>query len=96
MALENFTTGQLPTQSYGVDGLTFEWTTGGADFTQSDNIQFNLTNAVDDEDTISISVDGGTATVFTFNATTPGTGVFATVAELATLLDGIAGFKCHD
>ena len=93
MALENFTTGQLPTQAYGVDGLTFEWTTGGSDFIQSDSIQFNLTNAVDDEDTISISVDGGTATVFTFNATTPGTGVFATVAELATLLDGIAGLS---
>ena len=93
MALENFTTGQLPTESYAVDGLTYEWTTGGADFLQSDSIQFNLTNAVDDEDTISISVDGGTATVFTFNATTPGTGVFATVAELATLLDGIAGLS---
>ena len=92
MALENFTTGQLPTQSYGVDGLTYEWTTGGSDFTQSDNISFNVANADTTEETISISVDGGTATVFTFtDPVTDAATQFSTVAELIVLLNTITG-----
>ena len=93
-ALENFTTGQLPTESFGVDGLTYEWTTGGVDYIASDNIQFNVANGTTTEDSISISVDGGTATVFTY--TTPITDAaiqFSTVAELTTLLNGIAGLS---
>ena len=93
MALENFTTGQLPTQSYGIDGLTYEWLVGGTNFVSSDSLQFNIANAGDgDGDSLSVSVNGGTGTVFTFD-TTPAAGQFSTVAGLAVLLNGIAGLE---
>ena len=92
-ALENFTTGQLPTETFGVDGLTYEWTTGGADFVAADSLQFNIANAGDgDGDSLSVSVNGGTGTVFTFD-TTPAAGQFSTVAGLAVLLNGITGLE---
>ena len=90
-ALENFTTGQLPTHTYGVDGLTYDWSVGGVDIEDSDTFNFILANAQDDDETVSVSVNGATATVFTFNATTPGANVFATTAELVALLNGVAG-----
>lgn len=94
MALENFTTGQLPTQSYAVDGLTYDWTTGGANIRDLDNFTFDASNATDTTTTVAVSINGATATTFTFMGTigTPAS-EFNNPTTLAALLNGVAGLE---
>ena len=93
MALENFTTGQLPTQSYGVDGLTYEWSTGGALITDSDTFDFNVANATAGEDSVTITINGVVGFTFAYVAATPAAGEFSSVEELAALIDGVDGLS---
>ena len=93
MALENFTTGQLPTQSYAVDGLTYDWTTGGAKYADSDDFDFNVANATGGEDSVTVTINGVVGFTFSYVAATPAAGEFSTIDELTALIDGVDGLS---
>ena len=93
-ALENFTTGQLPTHAYGVDGLTFDWTTGGVNITDTGMFNYLEAQATDAVSTVVVNTTVGgstTGVTLTYQDATPGAQEFTTATELAALLNGFTG-----
>ena len=93
MSLENFTTGQLPTHTYALEGLTYDWVVGGVKIIDSDDFDFNVANATDAEDSVTVSINGSVDFTFAYTTGTPAAGQFNTVAELAALIDTVDGLS---